>query len=125
MRVILLSLTVRMMKDIHEEIFNRGIRWQKQIDDYFKDIALFSPPNGPGPFIIRDMGSLYINRTELIAPSISLSAVLIVKYPICSDQGLYRCWIEYYSRSSVNVQTSSSVVKFKCNFFFSIIPKQF
>lgn len=114
-------LTCTYDKDRYEVILNREIRWQKQIGDYFKDIAVFSPPSGLMPFIIRDMQYLYSNRTELIAPNISLSAVLIVKHTICGDQGLYRCWIEYYSEGLVKVQTSGSFVKFKCNYFFLII----
>uniref|UniRef100_A0A8W8MR52 Ig-like domain-containing protein n=1 Tax=Magallana gigas TaxID=29159 RepID=A0A8W8MR52_MAGGI len=72
-------------KDRYEVILNREIRWQKQIGDYFKDIAFVSPPSGPGPFIIWDMQSPYSNRTELVAPSISLSAVLIVKHLTCAN----------------------------------------
>lgn len=114
-------LTCTYDKDRYEVILNREIRWQKQIGDYFKDIAVFSHPSGLMPFIIRDMQSLYSNRTELIAPNISLSAVLILKHTIYGDQGLYRCWIEYYSEGRVKVQTSGSFVKFKCNYFFLII----
>lgn len=110
--------------DIQEKISDRDIRWQKQISDYFEDIALFSPPVGILPFIAKEMQPLYSNRTELIAPNISLSAVFIIKYPVCSDQGVYRCWIKYYSAITEKVQTSDSVVNFKCNYFFLINPKQ-
>lgn len=108
-------------KDRQEEISHIGIRWQKQIDDYFQDIALFSPPGGLSPFFAREMWPFYRNRIKLIAPNISLSAVMNIEDPICSDQGIYRCWIEYFSDKSVKEQTSSSVVKFKCNIFFLII----
>lgn len=118
--IIILNCTYH--KNSIEDIFSRDIRWQKLIGNSIKDIALFSPPGGPGPFIVRDMQSLYSNRTKLITPNISLSAVLIIKYPICSDQGVYRCWIQYYSESSEKVQTSDSDVKFKCNYFYLIIP---
>ncbi|XP_065933874.1 carcinoembryonic antigen-related cell adhesion molecule 6-like [Magallana gigas] len=96
-----------------EDISNRYIQWQKLIGDVFKKIALFSPPGGPWPYIPYEMLPFYNNRTELIGPNISLSAVMIIKDPMCSDQGVYRCWIEYYSGISVKEQTSDSVVKFK------------
>nr|XP_034316383.1 cell adhesion molecule 3-like isoform X2 [Crassostrea gigas] len=102
-------------KSYTEDIANRYIQWQKLIGNVFKNIALFSPPGGPWPFIPYEMKPFYNNRIELIAPNISLSAVMIIKDPICSDQGVYRCWIEYYSGNSVNVQTSDSVVKLKSN----------
>lgn len=112
------------VKDGHEVILDRNIRWQTQIRGSFKDIALFSPPGGPEPFISKAMQSLYSNRTELISPNILLSAVMIIN-PICSDQGVYQCRIEYFSKSSEKVQTSGSVVKFKCNYFSIIITIQF
>lgn len=105
-------------KDIQEEISNRAIRWQKQIHGYFEDIALFSPPGGQYPFFAKVMWTLYSNRAKLKGPNISLSAVIVIEDPICSDQGVYRCLITYFSESSVKEQTSSSVVKFKCNIFF-------
>lgn len=121
--IIILNCTYH--KNDIEYVSSRNIIWQKQTDDYFKDIAMFSPPGDQKPFIVRDMQSLYSNRTKLIAPNISLSAVLIIKYPICSDQGVYRCWIEYYSDSSVYTQNSVAVVNYKCNYFILIIPQQF
>lgn len=121
--IIILNCTYH--KNDNEYVSSSSIRWQKQTDDSFKNIALFSPPGSLKPFIAKDMQYIYSNRTKLIAPNISLSAVLIIKYPICSDQGVYRCWIQYYSESSEKVQTSDSDVKFKCNYFYLIIPKQF
>lgn len=44
------------------------------------------------------MRPLYNNRTELIAPNTSLAAVMIIKNPICWDEGTYRCWIVYFFR---------------------------
>lgn len=105
-----------------EDIGNRNIRWQKRIGNVFRDIAVFSPPGRQEPFITKEMHPFYINRTELIAPNISFSAVLIIEHPICSDQGLYQCWIGYFSDSSYKIQTSGSVVKFKCNYFFLFNP---
>uniref|UniRef100_K1PLS6 Ig-like domain-containing protein n=1 Tax=Magallana gigas TaxID=29159 RepID=K1PLS6_MAGGI len=89
-----------------EYIAYRTIKWQKLIGDVFKNIALFSPPGGYRPYIPYEMQPFYNNRTELIAPNISRSAVMIIKDPICSDQGVYRCWIEYYSENSVKEQTN-------------------
>lgn len=112
-------------KNNTEYISNRDIRWQKRIGNVFKDIAVFSPPGGQEPFITLEVLPFYINRTELIAPKIPLSAVLVIKYPVCSDQGVHRCKIEYFSDSLNKVQTRGSVVKLKCNYFFFINTKQF
>lgn len=99
-------------KDSKEDISNRNIRWQKLIDGKYEDIAMFSPPSGQEPFIVKNMQLLYNNRTNLIAPKTSLSAVMIIKDPVCSDEGRYRCWIEYYSDKSETFQTSGSIVEF-------------
>lgn len=106
--------------DSKEIISDRGIRWRKQIKDEFKDLAIFSPPGGQTPFINRDMQLFYSNRTKLIAPNTSLSAVMIIKDPICSDEGTYQCWIEYFSNSSVTKLTSQSMVKFRSKYVFLI-----
>lgn len=100
-------------KNVTEDIFNRNIRWQKQIGDNFKDIAMFSPPGGLQPIIEKEMQPLYSNRTELIAPNTSLSAVMIIKEPICSDEGIYRCLIKYFSDSSEKNHTNYSKVAYK------------
>lgn len=106
-------------KDIIEYIMDRNIRWQKLIGDEFKDIAAFSPPWGPEPFILKDMQHLYSNRTELLAPyTSSLSVVMIIKEPLCSDKGVYRCWVNYFSYSDSKIQISRSVVKLKGNYVF-------
>lgn len=107
---IILNCTYK--KDSKEDISNRKIRWQKLIDGKYENIAMFSPPSGQEPFIVRDMQLLYNNRTDLIAPNTSLSAVMIIKDPVCSDEGRYRCWIEYYSDKSEKFQTSGSIVEF-------------
>lgn len=73
---------------------------------------MFSPPGKRKPFIVKKHHPLYNNRTILIAPNTSLSAVLIIKDPICSDEGIYQCWIEYYSDSSVKNNTSQTIVGF-------------
>lgn len=108
-------------KDSIEYIIDRNIRWQKLIGDEFKDIAAFSPPWGPEPFILKDMQHLYSNRTELLAPyTSSLSVVMIIKEPLCSDKGVYRCWVNYFSYSDglSKIQISRSVVKLKGNYVF-------
>lgn len=102
-----------------EDILPHGIRWQKQIDDQFEDIAVFSSW-GPRPFIAWEMQPSYSNRTELIAPDTVPSAVMIIKDPLCSDQGVYQCWIEYISYSNYNIRTSRSIVTFKGNYVFSV-----
>lgn len=103
-----------------EYISNRKIKWQKQINDEPKDIAMFSPPGGPRPFIEEEMQPFYNSRTELIAPNTSLSAVLIIKDPVCSDEGIYQCWIEYYPSQVVSetTETMRSIVEFECKYIF-------
>lgn len=100
--------------DSNEQISNSDIRWQKQIGDVFETIAAFSPPDGLKPFVVEGMSPFYKNRTELIAPSqSSLAAVLIIKEPVCSDEGIYRCWIEYIFPGSLGeTETSLSTVSF-------------
>lgn len=95
-----------------KETIIMNIRWKKQFKDVFKDIAFFSPPGGLAPFITGDMQPLYSNRTELIAPNTSLSAVMIIKDPVCSDEGIYQCSIEYISKSSITKKNSLSIVGF-------------
>lgn len=82
----------------------------KKINGTFKDVALFSPPGRQDPFIIKEMKHLYKNRTELIGPNTSLSAVMIIKDPVCTDEGTYRCWIQYLFDKSVKEKADSSVV---------------
>lgn len=99
-------------KDSKEDIAKRHIGWQKQIDGVFEDIAVFSPPGKQEPFIVKEKHPLYSNRTILIAPNSSIAAVMIIKDPVCSDEGIYRCWIIYYSESSVITKTSQTIVGF-------------
>lgn len=99
-------------KDDTEDISDRAIKWQKQIDGTFKDVAFFSPPGRSAPVIHKDMENLYKNRTELIGPNTSLSAVMIIKDPVCIDEGTYRCWIQYVAVNSVQEEVNSSVVVF-------------
>lgn len=100
-------------KDDTEDISDRAIKWQKQIDGTFKDIAFFSPPGRPAPIIQKEMENLYKNRTELIGPNgsnTSLSAVMIIKDPVCNDEGTYRCLIRYFADKSDQEKSNSSVV---------------
>lgn len=99
-------------KDDTEEIYNRDIKWQKQINGSFEDVAFFSPPGGRAPTIQQKMENLYKNRTELIGPNTSLSAVMIIKDPVCIDEGTYRCWIKYFDVNSAFEEADSSVVVF-------------
>lgn len=101
--------------DSKEDIGNRYIRWQKLIGSAFKDLANFSPPGGPVPSIAEEMENLYNNRTELIGPNTSLSAVMIIKDLLCTDEGPYRCWIDYFS-GSIKSESVSSVVVFNCKY---------
>lgn len=107
-------------KEKEEAISQRNIKWQKQIGDEFKDIAVFSPPGGQKPFIEKKMQNFYNNRTELIGPNTSLAAVMIIKDPVCGDGGTYRCWIQYYSESSIKEKTNQTVVEFDCKYIFII-----
>lgn len=102
----------------YERIRDTYIRWQKLIDGEFKDIAVFSPPGGLAPFIMKEMQDLYSNRTLLIAPNTSLSAVMIIKEPRCGDKGVYQCWVTYFYRSYslTGILSRRSIVKFKGNF---------
>lgn len=78
------------------EKFGR-IRWQKKLSRYMeRDLAQFSLPGGPKPFIAKEMQDYYKNRTYLIGPNTSLVAVMIIKEPVCGDEGEYYCTIEYY-----------------------------
>lgn len=107
---IILNCTYK--NDSGEKISDRSIRWQKQIKDEFEDIAVFSPPGKQEPFIVKEKQPSYNNRTILIAPNTSMAAVMIIKDPVCSDEGIYQCWIEYYSDSSVQRKTSQTIVGF-------------
>lgn len=107
---IILNCTYK--NDSGEKIPDLSIRWQKQIKDEFEDIAVFSPPGKQEPFIEKEKHPSYNNRTTLIAPNTSMAAVMIIKDPVCSDEGIYRCWIEYYSDSSVKRNTSQTMVGF-------------
>lgn len=110
-------------EELKVEISNRDIRWRKLIGGELKNIAVFSPPGGQDPFIPKDMEPLYINRTELIAPNTSLSAVMIIKNPVCSDEGIYQCWIQYFSDEVLKTQTSRSFVEFECKYTFMIYAR--
>lgn len=104
-----------------EDISKRNIKWKKQIGTSLKGVATFSPPGGPAPFIESDMKSFYINRTELIAPDSYLAAVIIIKKPLCSDEGIYQCWIQYFINDTTKEITSISKVAFKGKILYYIV----
>lgn len=103
-------LTCAYHLDTLEEISDKDIRWQKKIGDEYKDLAIYSTPGGTEPFIEKKMKNLYENRTELIAPNniTAPSAVMIIKGPVCSDEGSYQCWIRYNSYGSTDAYTSTN-----------------
>lgn len=98
-------------------ISERNIRWQKQINGTFIDVAIFSPPYGSPPYITENMQDVYINRTELIRPNNSFSAVMIIKDLLCTDEGAYKCSIKYFvGISSEKEKAVSSVVVFNSKY---------
>lgn len=103
-------------KENTDLISDGGIRWQKQINGTFEDIAFFSHAGGKPPFFKKEMKTLYENRTELIGPNTSLSAMMIIKDPVCTDEGTYKCLIQYFEQDSPKVNTASSVVVFNCEY---------
>lgn len=108
-------------KDGEEDIQNRGIRWQKQINGTFEDLAIFSPGSKPPPYIPFEKKYIYENRTELIGPNTSLSSLMIIKDPVCTDEGTYKCLIVYYfPPDKENKNDAFSVVVFNGLYIFSI-----
>lgn len=89
-----------------------SIRWQKKLSRYMeRDLAEFSLPGGPKPFIVKEMQDYYKNRTYLIGPNTSLVAVMIIKEPVCGDEGEYYCAIEYnYSNFRIHRRIYSSIL---------------
>lgn len=108
-------------KDELEHISDRGIRWQKQINGTFEDLAIFSPPGGTSPYIPFEKKYIYENRTELIGQNTSLSSLMIIKDPVCTDEGTYKCEIVYYFPSDKEHKNDAfSVVVFNGLYIFSI-----
>lgn len=120
-----ITLNCTYYKNNTEEISNRNIKWKKHNGTVFNDVATFSPPGGAEPFIEKDMKSLYINRTELIAPDSYLAAVIIINKPVCSDEGIYQCWIQYFSEDSTKHITSTLKVTFKGKILYYITSSCF
>ena len=105
------SLNCTFRKENNEEIRDRDIRWQKQIGNSFKDVAIFSPPGGKEPYIDSAVQDVYINRTDLVAPNSSLSATMTIINLTCDDEGVYRCWIHYFiGKKQYNELSNSSVI---------------
>lgn len=110
---VILNCTYQKSND--ERIVDTHIRWRIMLKNEFKDVAIFSPPGGADPFIEKTMVDPYKNRTELIAPTISqLSAVMVIKSPVCTDEGTYQCWIQYTVGDSVQlvVESANTSVQF-------------
>lgn len=101
--------------DSMEDISPRVISWQKQIGDQFYKIAEFLSL-GSGQWNMISIN----NRIKFIAPNTLPSPVMIIKDPLCSDQGVYQCWIGYFSYSNYSTRTSRSIVTFKGNYVFSV-----
>lgn len=111
-----------------EIIFDKNIRWSVRENNVFKDVAVFSRPGGYPPYIAPNKKDLYINRTELIAPTdFQLSAVLIIKNPTCTDEGTYQCSIKYTIGTSdtINVRHKTSIVQFNGNYISSLCSRIF
>ncbi|XP_062605532.1 E3 ubiquitin-protein ligase rnf213-alpha-like [Saccostrea cucullata] len=81
-----------------ESISDGEIKWQKQINNSFEDVAVFSPLGGQEPYIHPDMVSDLGNRTKLVTLNTNVysSATLVIHDVVCGDEGLYQCWIEYF-----------------------------
>lgn len=110
---VILNCTYQISTD--EKISDRYIRWKRMVKNEFKDVAIFSPPGGINPFLEKEIEYLYKNRTELIALTISqLSAVMIIKNPVCTDEGTYQCWIQYTVGASTKdvVESANTSVQF-------------
>lgn len=110
---VILNCTYQKSND--ERLLDTNIRWRIMLKNKFKDVAIFSPPGGIYPFIEKTMEDLYKNRTKLIAPTISqLSAVMVIKSPVCTDKGTYQCWIQYTVGNSIKlvVESANTSVQF-------------
>lgn len=106
--------------DSMEDISFYGAIWQKKIGNEFINIAVVSS-RGVWLFDGWNMQPYYRNRAEPITPNTLPSAAMIIKDPVCSDQGVYKCWIKYSSYSNEFDQTSSrSIVTFKGYYIFSV-----
>lgn len=109
-------------KDAKEAISDRDIRWQKQIGDKFKDIAVFSPPIGPSPFVVKEMQPFYDNRTELIAPNSTLAAVLIIKDRSCILINFnVKCWLHCLFSKVVPYVPHIAILSHRIRFHLKVI----
>ena len=113
-----ISLNCTFRNENNEEIRDRDIRWQKQIGNSFKDVTIFSPPGGKEPYIDYAVHNVYINRTDLVAPNNSLSAIMTIINLICDDEGVYRCWIHYFIGKTEYAEHSNSYVIFTGKFLY-------
>lgn len=74
---------------------------------------MFSLHGSPPPNVVREMQSLYNNRTELIAPNTSLAAVPCLYR--CGS--VYRCMILYFSDAPEKVGSVILLLKLMVNIF--------
>ena len=112
------SLNCTFRKENNEEIRDRDIRWQKHIGNSFKDVAIFSPPGGKEPYLEKAVKNVYNNRTDLVAPNSSLSAIMTISNLICDDEGVYRCWIHYFIGENEYTELSNSSVIFTGKYLY-------
>lgn len=104
------------------------IRWRIRVKNVFKDVAIFYPSGLYEPFIAEEIVDLYKNRTVLIGPNTTqLSAVMIIKNPVCTDEGTYQCWIQYTIIPSVtyHVTNDTTSVQFNGKYIFSMSSRIF
>ncbi|XP_062605673.1 cell adhesion molecule 3-like [Saccostrea cucullata] len=61
------------------------------------------------------MASAFANRTKLITSntSVSSSATMMIHDVVCSDEGLYQCWIEYFVYPVEKQRESFTLVTFE------------
>lgn len=123
-----ITLNCTYQKGNEEIISDNNIRWRVRENNVFKDVAIFSRPEGYPPYIAPNKNDLYRNRTELIAPTyFQLSAVMIIKNPVCSDAGTYQCSIRYTIGTSdvIYVRNKTSFVQFNGNYISSLCSRIF
>lgn len=123
---ITLNCTYQRNSDKEEVIPDKHIRWRVKVKNTFKDVAIFSRPDGYKPYIASNMEDLYKNRTVLIAPAHpQLSAVMIIKDPECSDVGTYQCWIQYSvgELNTMHVENKITFVQFNGNYTSSLCSR--
>ncbi|XP_062583678.1 carcinoembryonic antigen-related cell adhesion molecule 5-like isoform X2 [Saccostrea cucullata] len=109
-----ITLSCNYAREDKEEISDRKIIWQKHLGNKYVDVAYFSVSGKPDPSIHKDFKKYLENRTHLIAPQENLTtATLIINHAVCSDEGLYRCWIEFYLNDAIDDNQNQTSVIFQ------------